>query len=280
MKKFSLIIAFFTIAIFFYACTEDEELPKEDTTTSQDYSLADNLFGSVTDVSDQAEKGNDNYLEGGKIGGTYLGNCVTISFDSVLSSSTNKITIDFGTLGCIGGDGRTRKGKVFIEYQGFYRDSGTVILTTFENYFVDDYQLIGSHNVTNMGKNSLDQTHFNIDIDGEVVKPNSGGVIKYVSQRTRTWVEGEDTDGIVLGWVDDVYEITGTANGKNSAGLDYEVVITNPLEVALICRWVRSGTIEVRPAGLATRIFDFGDGACDAKASVTVNNITINFFMP
>ncbi len=263
------------------ACNDDEtELPKEDTKTTEDYSLADNLFENVSDVQDQAEKQNDDYLEGGKTGDTYLGTCVTITFDTVITSSQNTMTVDFGTSGCTGKDGRVRKGKVFVEYNGRYADSGTVILTTFEDYFVNDHQLMGSRTVTNLGNNTNNKPHFSIVSDGKVIKANNGGEVIYKSNRIRTWVEGETTLGPLLGWLDDVYEITGTASGTSSAGRNYEVEITKALKVELICRWITEGTFELRPDGLAVRTFDFGNGDCDPKATVTIGNITVNFIMP
>lgn len=270
----------FALLFLFFACSEDEEdLPKEtqeNTTTSEDYSLADNLFEGVGDVADQAEKNNEDYLEGGKVG-SYLGACVTISFDTVITSSTNKITIDFGTDGCTGRDNRVRKGKVFVDYDGRYRDSGTVITTTFEDYFVDDHQILGERVVINQGTNSDGNKHFDINIDGSIVKPNNGGTIIYKSNRTRTWVEGEST---ILNWLDDVYEITGTAEGTNSAGLDFTAEITSPFVVKLSCPWVVEGVFELSPDGLNVRTFDFGDGTCDAKANLTVGNFSIDLIMP
>ncbi|MEQ8360412.1 MAG: hypothetical protein RH860_13055 [Cytophagales bacterium] len=277
LKTLLILISFLTFVI---ACSEDEDVPSEqqDTSASEDYSLADNLFENVSDVADQAEQDNEEYLEGGK-SGSYLGTCVTITLDSALGSGSNKLTIDFDKSSCTGRDGRVRKGKVFVEWSGQYRDSGTVILTTFEDYFVDDHQLLGSRTVTNGGKNENNQTFFNIDVEGKVIKPN-GGEVEYVSNRVRTWTAGESTQGPLLGWIDDEYEITGTASGTSSTGRDYEVEITKALEINLLCRWITAGTFELRPDGLAVREFDFGNGNCDPNASLTVNNITINFVMP
>lgn len=279
MKNIKLLVVLFVLTTLILSCNEDEELPneKQDTSASEDYSLADNLFENVSNVADQAEQDNEEYLEGGKSGS--LGSCVTITLDSALGSGSNKMTINFDSSGCTGRDGRVRKGKVFVEWSGLYRDSGTVILTTFENYFVDDHQLLGSRTVTNAGKNDNGQTYFIIDVDGRVIKTD-GSEIKYVSNRVRTWTAGESTQGSFLGWVDDEYEITGTASGISSTGKEYEVEITEALQVNLLCRWVTAGKFEIRPEALATRVFDFGNGDCDPKASVTINNITIDFIMP
>lgn len=281
MKKLSFFLIT-AVLISSLACNRDEDTlePSENTQTSEDYTLADALFENVSDVSDQAADNNEDYFEsGGKLhsGMTYLGTCVNISFDSALSSTENRITIDFGNVGCTGQDGRTRRGIVIVEYDGRYRDSGTVITTTFDNYFVDDYQLLGTRTVSNKGKNNEGQTYFEIVVNGTVITPDDED-ITYISNRTRTWVEGEGTS-ILIPWLDDVYEITGSASGINRNGLNFEVDITNPIVIKLTCPWAIQGTYELRPDQLQVRTVDFGDGECDAKANLTVGNFSIDFLM-
>ena len=71
---------------------------------------------------------------------------------------------------------------------------------------------------------------------------------------------------------DDIYRITGTANGVNINGVSYTANIVQPLRRAISCQWVESGTVEITPANLATRTLDFGSTGCDNQATVTVNN--------
>ena len=80
------------------------------------------------------------------------------------------------------------------------------------------------------------------------------------------WIEGEDTQINIL---DDVYEITGTANGLTSKQKEYTITITKALNVAVNCPWIRSGTIDIS-ADPANITVDYGTGECDAEATVTI----------
>jgi hypothetical protein len=83
----------------------------------------------------------------------------------------------------------------------------------------------------------------------------------------REWIQGTDTHNR---W-DDIYLITGTANGIRPNGLTWEREIINPLRVELACRFIVSGTIEIRPEDRPVRLFDYGNGDCDNIATVTIN---------
>ena len=79
--------------------------------------------------------------------------------------------------------------------------------------------------------------------------------------------------GTNVGWLDDVYRINGTGNGDNSNGQSFNAVITNIVRPN-ICRWIVSGSIAVTPSGRMTRTIDFGNGACDNIATVSIGNVT------
>ena len=101
-----------------------------------------------------------------------------------------------------------------VNFTGFYWQIGTVITHAFDNYFVNDHQLLGTKVVTNQGRNSNNNLHWTIHVDGQVIKANNGGTITWVSDRVREWSAGELT---FFRW-DDVYMITGSTNGINANG--------------------------------------------------------------
>jgi hypothetical protein len=57
----------------------------------------------------------------------------------------------------------------------------------------------------------------------------------------RTWLEGEST----LTSFDDIYEITGNAEGTSRKGISYTVSIISPLRVDLSCEWRIEVTLTV-----------------------------------
>ena len=57
-------------------------------------------------------------------------------------------------------------------------------------------------------------------------------------------------------WID-VYMISGSANGITRDGRTYSMNTTNDLEIALNCRWIKSGTISIKPENFDERIVDY-----------------------
>ncbi|MFQ5335556.1 MAG: hypothetical protein ACE5DN_05720, partial [Flavobacteriales bacterium] len=256
----------------------------KDTSSSEDDALAESMFDDVFKVVDESAK--DEGLD--KMGGhpyTFSGSnaCATITIDPPVGDSTwpKIMTIDFGTSGCTGSDGRTRKGKIVADISGKYRDEGTVTKITPENYYVDDNKIEGSKVVTNKGRNSSNNLWYTVEVNGTVTTVD-GDEITWVSSREREWVEGEATtfwtDGI-NGILDDAYDITGNGSGVNRNGRAYSVEITKALHVQF-CGWipeVTSGTIELIPEDLKSRTVDFGDGDCDNQATATIGKRTYSF---
>nr|AIA14175.1 Unknown Function [uncultured bacterium] len=188
-------------------------------------------------------------------------------------STPHNVLIDFGDDDCIGEDGRIRKGKIFVTYSGRYREEGTVITVTPDDYTVNGYSVNGTKTITNMGENADGHVYFTIAVDGSITAPGGAWTSQWQSNRIRTWIEGESTITI---W-DDAYEITGTASGTNRNGIDYNILITSPLRAEIGCRWLVSGTLVLTPEGYDPRTIDFGTGECNNSFSVTVNGETTTY---
>lgn len=271
----ALIVAGCALSLNMVSCKKDNASGLDtDTSTASDNNLAEGIYNDVQNMSDQADKGDLTFYyptvnENGEITNEDLltkgSSCATITRDTV--SSPRTITIDFGTSNCVCKDGRSRKGKILISYQGKYRDSASVHTITFDNYFVDDNQVLGSKTVTNNGHNSNGNLNYTINVSGSVIKANNGGTVTYSATKNREWIEGENT----LTWIDDVYLITGNASGTNANGISYTATITTALQRALSCKWFESGVIEITPSGKATRTINYGNTGCDALATVTIN---------
>ena len=96
--------------------------------------------------------------------------------------------------------GNTRAGSIEIQLTAPYRDSGTVITTTPDNYTLNNYLIEGVKSVTNMGENDNGNLNFDISIvDGKVTDPD-GEFATWESERNRDWIAGEErtilTDGL------------------------------------------------------------------------------------
>lgn len=252
------------------ACRKDKTIQDEDsdTSSSADNSLAEGIYNDVNNMADQAADGSlATYRIVDREGGI-LSACATISNDT--SVTPHILTIDFGSSNCLCKDGRNRRGKVMISYEGRYRDAGHIHTITFSDYFVDDNQVLGVKTVTNNGKNTSGNTVFTINVDGKIIKANAGGTIIWKSNRSREWIAGEST----LSWNDDVYLITGSATGTSATGRNFTLTILTALRKEIGCRHFVSGQLSLAPDNKLTRLIDYGNGTCDNEATVTINNKT------
>lgn len=248
---------------------------KKDTTTDNDFSatkddaFAEATFDNVTSIADEAYTLSTSGTYKSTEGRVFLSDCATVTIDT--TGFPRILTIDFGDTNCLGNDGRYRRGKIIISFTGRYWHPGTIITTTFDNYYVNDNQVEGSKVVTNNGFNDSGNMNWDIAVNGIITLADGGGTISWNSQRNREWIEGINTR--FNRW-DDIYLITGQATGERANGLHWTRHITNPLRVELACRFIVSGTVEITPQGKPVRILDFGDGSCDNEATVTVNGNT------
>jgi hypothetical protein len=184
------------------------------------------------------------------------------------------LTIDFGEENCLCLDGKYRRGKIISTFNGRYRHPGTVITHGFEGYYVNDRSIDGTKVVTNMGPNDAGNLYFTIEIVG-VIQNQDGATFSWNSSRVREWIQGSDTPNP---W-DDIYLITGSSSGIRPSGSTWEVEIITALRVELACRFIVSGTFELRPEIRPVRLFDYGNGDCDNIATVTIDGVTYTIYL-
>lgn len=263
-----IFIAFLGLGILASSCKKDETDPTNDTSYASDDVFAESIFDDVSNIGDEAYEMGSSNLKSGDGDKIFLSPCATVTLDTTVSPRV--LTIDFGEENCLCNDGRYRRGKILISFTGRYKKPGSVITTGFDNYFVNDNQVDGTKVVTNMGKNDDNQPYFSVIVTGVIYLKNDGGTISWNATKTRTWIEGYFTKFIR----DDVYLIEGEAEGVRPSGLTWEREIINPLRKELNCKWIVSGTIELRPQDKPVRLLDYGDGSCDNVATVIIDGVT------
>jgi hypothetical protein len=260
-------------SLTFTGCRRDEE--DADTSAASDNALAEAIYSDVTNIADEAGISGSlsNYRLGDPDNGGVLSACATLDFDTINTADQDTITVDFGSVNCTCNDGRNRRGQIIVYYTGGYRDSASTHTITFNNYYVNDHQVLGTKTVTNLGHNAAGNLVYDIDVNGTIHLASNAGTITWSSDRQREWTAGEST----AIWSDDMYSITGTASGTSAAGENFSVSITSPLirNMAIGCRrHFTQGTVTVTPDSRPVRTIDFGTGACDDLATVTINNNT------
>ncbi len=269
--KYFMVVA--AMGMIFTSCRKNKDEEKDtDTSSASDNALAEGTYNDVNNIADEASTGSlsSYFITNISEEKSALSTCAVITNDTTVSPRI--LTIDFGATNCLCGDGRNRRGKINVSYTGRYRDSASTHTITFTNYYVNDNQILGTKTVTNNGHNSSGNLSYSIVVNGQIIKASGGGTITWTSTRTREWIVGELTPI----WSDDVYLITGSANGTNAAGVSFNMAITSALRKEIGCRHFVSGSLTLTPSGKPTRYVDFGTGACDDQATVTINGNVYN----
>ncbi len=243
---------------------------KDDSTP--DASMTSETSSVQTDFDDLHKVSQDAMNSSGQLRTDGSG-CATITL-----SGTDSITIDYGSTGCVGSDGRTRKGTVIVTYTDKYRNPGAVIKIKTVNYSVDGRKIHGMRTVTNNGINGAGNLKFTI-VDSDTsgtgyakITLEDGNVATCKSTRTREWTKGESTTGNIF---DDELIINGTAEGVSSRGVAFSVTATN-IKIECSC-WAAfnfspvSGVLTLTTAD-GTRSLDYGSGDCDKTALYTHTN--------
>lgn len=274
IRNFILVITFLSIISF--ACKKEKEqtVLEFDTQTAQDNALAEGTFNDVNNIANQAIKNGSAGLSTYRFqdpASSYLSTCATVTITPDSSGVGGVASVDFGSSNCLCLDNHYRRGIINFTYSGPYNDSGTVITTAFDNYFVGKdttymFNVTGTKTVTNLGMNSSGHTHFSIAVNGHLIDATNR-TMDWVSSRDREWISGEST----LIWSDDEYLISGNAQGTNFEGNSYTMNITHPLDIDFSCYWIKEGTFDLTPTGKSTRTLDYGSGTCDNQATITVN---------
>jgi hypothetical protein len=234
--------------------------------------FAAELFDEVIEIGEEVEAAavTTKSSEGFAGRSFRLSECVNISREFFEDSRT--ITIDFGEENCEGADGKFRRGKIIITRSGFYWHSEVTATYTFENYFVDDNQVIGTKSYT--GSFNDDGTYSSyFTAEGEIILADDAGTITWNSTRNYYISEGADTRGLA----DNRVEVTGFSNGVTSGGDTFSSEITEPLiriyEEGCFRHYV-SGITEILHADGTVITINYGDGTCDNLAEVTTNGVT------
>jgi hypothetical protein len=259
-------IPFAFCALFFLSCHRSDRDKDTETQSASDNYLAEACWNDVFKQLDDAAAVTPDVNR--YACPPSAATCYTVTVTPAFPNTTfpKTVLVDFGSTNCTGTDGIARRGQISAVLTGKYRDSLTVISITTNNYFVNDYKVQGTKKIDNLGHINGIMTYTDTVTNAVITQPDSK-TITWNSQRTNKWIAGEST---LLNVSDDVYEISGAADGRGTKGNHFVLTITTPLRVEIGCRYIVSGVVKLTPDNLADRIIDFGAGTCDDKATVTI----------
>ncbi len=257
-NAFSLFILAAASLFLFNSCEREQNtnpildslVTSEDVVTMQDF-LEDN----DAEVDDRIE------FRGGPNG------CPTVTVTPEGPAFPKTIVVDYGDQGCTGPRGRLRQGQILITQSAPMRTAGAVRNVTFNNYRVDGVRVEANVTLTNTGVDAGGNVSFTrTAANGQLTYPN-GQTATWSSSHTMTQTAGGNTPIRT----DDAFEISGAINGVNRRGTGFSMTITEPLVKTGDCAWISSG-VKTFTVGDITRTLDYGNGACDNEASLTLAN--------
>lgn len=226
------------------------------------YTIASDFFSVLVRIVDES------FTTG------YYSSCSVITVDSISSLDADTVTIDFGTVNCLDFTGRSRRGAIACVYNGGYNDSLSTKQITFNNYFVNDKQLTGTLNVTNNGRDASGRIVYSVVTSGSILL--ASGTTVYNASNLFTRASGASTST----FSDDVWMISGLGTGTSDSGLNYTFSITSPIIRANACTWMTQGTVNFVPSGYISTVLDFGIGACDNQANITIEGNVFVLSLP
>jgi hypothetical protein len=264
--KVYLMIAAFAVFVF-TSCTKHSSIDQSGLNLADDDAVTDAVFEDVFNTVDNADIILDGYQKSGDSKSIAISDsCPMVTIDHPTDAIWPKtITIDFGS-GCTGLYDNSRSGKIVIVVTGPRLEAGSKKIVTFDNYYFNGIKVEGTKEVENLGYN--DNQHLLISVkltDGKLTLPD-GKVIERSFEHQREWIAGLLTRNI---W-DDECLVTGTATGVNINGVAYTNTITTALHWTRACRFIVSGVVNIEREGLDPVEINYGTGACDAVATVTV----------
>ena len=289
---FKLCFGLFLCSMLIVACQKDDVQEvsgeEENLQSAEDQATADAAFSDAFDMVDEEAKTHGD-LDGFTTtkSAEVRNECAEVTME--MSGDRPNIfpvtlTINYGE-GCTTDRGREITGKVITTFSDRIRKEGATRTIEFEDFSINGFKITGTKTITNNGVNDEGKFSYTVTLRNGTVTTPAGKVIEHQFTRTRTWVEGMDTnfanDGRA-GILDDVWEITGAMEGVNRNGVAYKARVTTPLRREVDCRWLTSGVLEVtsdKHPGITVSI-DYGDGSCDNDAVASAGDRTRDIKLP
>ena len=128
----------------------------------------------------------------------------------------------------------------------------------------------GTKVIQNSGINASQNVVFSVTLtQGKLIFPD-GRTVERSFSHEREWIAGFLTRNI---W-DDECLITGAAEGVTIRGFAYTKTISSALHWKRVCKFIVSGVVMIEREGKETAILDYGSGECDAKAVLTIGDVS------
>lgn len=176
------------------------------------------------------------------------------------------IRIEYGN-GCKGKRDHNISGTIILYKPSAWLQDESNRSITFENFSMDGVAISGSKT---MSFDGINKGIFNFSVSSDLSFTWSDGYwVHRVQNTTRSFIAGIDTPE---NEDDNTLEITGTTTDTDSNGIVLVKKITQPLLALAGCNYFVSGTTEISQNNELLFVFDYGQGHCDNKATISSND--------
>lgn len=290
MKKYLVFGISVLVALATAGCKKDNE----DVNTSSEQSVLVDENRVNTEIDDVTTMQDDVMSNEGLVFGrsaqtndtslTY-DNCAILTITPKGSNPTGKVVLDFGT-GCVGQDGRTRKGKIEWTFTDRLRKPGAVITTRFVDYGVkriatEEFVMVdnGSTKVT------TNQNIQEVSVSNPVLslRREVNMKIRFSDGQTFTWQGTKVSEwnlGVLGNRWDNTYTVKAgsTYSGTDRQGRAFTAVVDVDIVRKTACARLGifkpvSGKLTIQHNS-RTKTIDYGDGSCDNFVTITINGQT------
>lgn len=254
-----LLVFSMLVVAFAASCEKFRENRQYDTTL--DHSVAESTYNDLFRIVEQ---------EFGNTANLINDPCFTITGgDTVFPTTYN---INLGT-DCRDIYDVVHSGSFTLELSADWKTTGAIAVITPNELMIESYPVTGSLTLTNLGLNTEGQREVSFVVNNGVVTTPSpdSKPIAWKCSRVYTLVELNNETLIH----DDVYSVTGTAEGVNTEGRSFQVNITEPLIKEQICRWNRAGNVTIAVEDLKDRDIYYGADYCFDGAECCDNRIDL-----
>jgi hypothetical protein len=286
LKKFPNLLSLLIVSAFALVLSckdETERLTASDTQDISEEAVTDSYFQDMDDMASVAiETPSDTDYGQGRAKTTFeindsrfkcTGSPITLTIEKASGSTVEHpqgvITVDYGTTGCTDANGNIRKGKLIFTYNGRRFEYGSTVITTPENYSVNDILLEGTRTLTNItGSTDLTPKFNAILVGGKATFPDNAQATRN-SNITWQWVKSQTASENYL-----LIDQASTANGTTRGGRTYNVSLVKALKFKRFCGIAVEGIKKYIINGSKEVTIDYGDGTCDKSVTITVNGVT------
>ena len=234
-------------------------------TTIADYATIVTAFAS--DFDDELTSTDESDLKSASLARCFT---VTIAKNADGAFYPRVWTVDYLDGTCTLFSGNTKKGKIHVSLSDFWKNEGSLKTVTFEDYYFNSNKMTGVKTILNTGLNEKGNLTFAKTIAGASLTNPDGSSISWECKKQSELIGG----GSTFLFADDVYSVTGSGTGINLDKKNYTLTITSPLIYKNGCFYPVSGIVKIDAVGGDVQTIDYGTGACDNLATLTVGGVT------